>query len=179
MIEVKPFILRIVSIFLLIAVCFLLQTSVFIHFELASVGPNLLIALTSLFGFMRGQKEGAIIGFSCGLLNDLFFGSYFGAFALIYMLCGYLNGFFRKLLYGDDIKLPLLLVSISDIIYGFAVFVFMFLSRSKTNLGFYVGSVILPEMVYTLIVSFLLYFVVFKLNQWLEKKEKRSDRLVR
>jgi rod shape-determining protein MreD len=95
------------------------------------------------------------------------------------MLIGYLNGFFRKLLYGDDIKLPLLLVSISDIIYGFAVFVFMFLSRSKTNLGFYVGSVILPEMVYTLIVSFLLYFVVFKLNQWLEKKEKRSDRLVR
>ena len=95
------------------------------------------------------------------------------------MLIGYLNGFFRKLFYGDDIKLPLFLVSISDVIYGFAVYVFMFLARSKTNVGFYVKSVILPEMVYTLIVSFLLYFIVFKLNQWLEKKEKRSDRLVR
>jgi len=128
---------------------------------------------------MRGRKEGAIVGFCCGLLTDLFFGSYFGAFAFIYMLIGYLNGFFRKLFYGDDIKLPLLLVGVSDVLYGFAVYLVMFLSRSKTNIGFYIGSVILPEMVYTIVISFLLYFVVFKLNQWLEKSEKRSDRLVR
>ena len=43
---------------LIILVCFLLESSFFHRLSFASVKPNLLIVVTSSFGFMRGKKEG-------------------------------------------------------------------------------------------------------------------------
>ena len=60
---------RILICAVLITVCFLLETTVFQKLAFASIIPNLLIIVTSSFGFMRGQKEGMIIGFFCGLLK--------------------------------------------------------------------------------------------------------------
>ena len=53
---------RILICAVLITVCFLLETTVFQKLAFASIIPNLLIIVTSSFGFMRGQKEGMIIG---------------------------------------------------------------------------------------------------------------------
>jgi|GEM_PF-4340139 len=33
----------------------------------------------------------------------------------------------------------------------------------------------IPELVYTLLVTILLYWLILKINQWLEKSEKRSE----
>ena len=57
-----------------IIVCFLLQATVFSKLQFASIRPNLMIILTSAFGFMRGRKTGMAVGFSCGLLMDVFWG---------------------------------------------------------------------------------------------------------
>lgn len=54
---------RILICAVLITVCFLLETTVFQKLAFASIIPNLLIIVTSSFGFMRGQKKGLIIGF--------------------------------------------------------------------------------------------------------------------
>ena len=40
-----------------IIVCFLLQSTVFSVLQFASIRPNLMIILTSAFGFMRGRGE--------------------------------------------------------------------------------------------------------------------------
>lgn len=106
---------RKISVFLIIVVCYLLQSTVFEALSFASITPNLLIVAVSAFGFMRGKKEGLIIGFFCGLLLDIFTGSVLGFYALIYMYIGYMNGFFRKLFYPEDIKLPMLLIAGSDL----------------------------------------------------------------
>lgn len=87
---------RILICAVLITVCFLLETTVFQKLAFASIIPNLLIIVTSSFGFMRGQKEGMIIGFFCGLLKDILGGNLLGFYALIYMLIGYGNGFSRE-----------------------------------------------------------------------------------
>ena len=42
---------------------------------------------------------------------DLFYGSLFGFYALLYMYIGYLNGFFCKVFYDDDIKVHIVLVA--------------------------------------------------------------------
>ncbi|MDE6925090.1 MAG: rod shape-determining protein MreD, partial [Acetatifactor sp.] len=65
--------LRKVIVTLFILACFILQCSVFSGLAFAGIIPNLMIILTSSFGFMRGEKEGLIIGFFCGLLSDIFF----------------------------------------------------------------------------------------------------------
>lgn len=172
--KAKPIIKKIVIIALIIIACYLIQTCIFSKFELAGVTPNLLIIVTSSFGFMRGRKEGMFIGFFCGLILDCNMGAFFGMYSLIFLVIGYLNGLFRKMFYGDDIKLPLALIALSDLFYSLIVYVTMFLVRGKFDFFFYLKSVILPEVVYTILVGIVLYYFLFKLNSLLEKKGKRS-----
>ena len=108
---------RKITLAFLILAAFLLQTTVFQYFQIASVTPNLLLILTSAFGLMRGKKEGLMVGFFSGLMIDLFYGSLFGFYALLYMYIGYLNGFFCKVFYDDDIKVHIVLVAASDLVY--------------------------------------------------------------
>lgn len=69
-------ILRKIVVVLLILVFFILQCSVFNSLALGGIIPNLMIILTSSFGFMRGEKAGLLIGFACGLLCDIFLAAF-------------------------------------------------------------------------------------------------------
>ena len=66
---------RKIIVILTVIICFLLQSTIFKFLSFASISPNLLIIVTSSFGFMRGKKEGMVIGFFSGLLIDIFYGS--------------------------------------------------------------------------------------------------------
>ena len=76
---------RKITVFILIIICFLLQCTIFKELKFTRVVPNLLIVITSSFGFMRGKKEGLYVGFLCGMLIDLFFSEFYGFYTLIYM----------------------------------------------------------------------------------------------
>ena len=165
---------RKIVVFFIIVICFLLQSTLFQSWSFASISPNLLIVVTSSFGFMRGRKEGMWTGLICGLLLDIFFGSCIGFYALVYMYIGYVNGFFRKRFYPDDVKLPIILISASDFVYNLVVYVFQFLLRGKFQFGYYLMRIILPELVYSILVTVFLYFIILKINQRLEVIEKRS-----
>ena len=158
---------RILICAVLIIVCFLLETTVFQKLTFASIIPNLLIIVTSSFGFMRGQKEGMIIGFFCGLLKDILGGDLLGFYALIYMLIGYGNGFFQRVFYDEDIKLPLALIAGSEFLYGMVIYVLLFMLK-------YLRHVIMPELVYTILVTLVLYQIILHINRRLEEEEKRS-----
>ena len=158
----------------IILICFLLQCTVFKGLQLASVSPNLLIIVTSSFGFMRGKKEGMVVGFISGLLIDIMFNDLIGFYALIYTLLGYANGFFRKIFYDDDIKLPLILIAASDFLYGHIVCIFMFIMRSRLDYFYYLKSIIIPELIYTILITLILYQVILRINRSLETEEKRS-----
>lgn len=165
---------RKISVAVIIIVCFLLQSTVFRALAFANIVPNLLIVVTAAFGFMRGKKEGMIIGFFSGMLMDIFFGGILGFYALEYMYIGYFNGFFRKLFFPDDIKLPLILIGVSDILYNLGVYVLRFFFRGNFQIGYFMIHIIIPELVYTLLVTIVLYFIILKINQRLEFIEKRS-----
>lgn len=164
---------RKVAVFLIIVVCFLLQSTLFQALSIAAISPNLLIVAVSSFGFMRGRKEGMWIGFISGLLMDVF-GSVMGFYTLVYMYIGYINGFFRKRFFPEDIKLPLILIAASDLGYSLLVYLFWFFFRGRFQFGYYLIHVMIPELVYTVLVAVVLYFVILKINQKLEVIEKRS-----
>ncbi len=161
----------IVTIFIL--VCFVLQCSVFGALSFAGIVPNLMIILTSAFGFMRGEKEGLIIGFFCGLLSDVFYGDILGFYALILMYIGFLNGKFSRIFYPEDIKLPIALITVSDLSYGIICYIMQFLLRGRLDFPYYLGRIILPETIYTIIVTLFLYPLILKTNERLEAREKR------
>ena len=159
---------RVIVELLIIIAAFILQSTVFRVISLGGIVPNLLIIITSAFGIMRGRKEGMLTGFICGLLIDIFFGDVIGFYALVYMLIGYLNGIFQSLFYPEDVKLPMILISISEVVYCFICYVFLFLLRSRLHLGYYIVHIILPEIVYTIVATIVLYRGILYVNEWME-----------
>ena len=153
--------------------CFLaplFQTTLMSYFEVASIRPNLVVILTASFALMCGSRTGMIIGFSSGILLDLFSGGTLGFFALIYTWIGYAAGYTYRIFYDDDIKTPLLLIGICDICYGFYQYVTTFMIRGRINVFFYLGRIIIPEMIYTVIFAVFLY----QLNYYVNKKTVRT-----
>lgn len=157
-----------------IIVCFLLQCTLFKKLSIASISPNLLVVVTASFGFMRGKKEGLAIGFCCGLLMDVIFGSILGFYALIYMYIGFCNGFFKKIFFPDEVKLPIALIAVSDFFCNLLIYFVLFWFRGRFDFGYYLIHTILPELVYTMVVAIVLYFILLKINQKLEEIERRS-----
>ncbi len=168
---------RKIVIALMIIVCFLLQSTLFQSLSLASISPNLLIILTSAYGFMKGKKEGMAVGFFCGLLEDIFYGRLLGMHALIYMYIGYANGYFNQIFYGEDVKLPMALISASELAYGLGTYLIMFLMRSRFDFFYYLRRIILPELLYTIIVTLFVYRIIYMIDQKLEKKKDLKERI--
>lgn len=160
---------------IIILICFLLQTAVFRYLDLAGIVPNLLLIPTVSFGMMRGRKEGMAIGFISGLLIDLFYGSIVGPYALLYMYLGYINGFFHRVYFMEDILLPMLMVGANDFVFSIFVYIFSYLLRGRLDFGFYLLHVILPEMIYTMVMTLIIYKPLVKINLWLKSKEEGSE----
>ncbi|MCD7818916.1 MAG: rod shape-determining protein MreD [Lachnospiraceae bacterium] len=149
---------------LLIILCVLLQATVCPMIAIGEIKPNLLIILTVSFGLMCGRQQGMLIGFFCGLLTDISFESILGFNALIYLWVGYFSGYFYRIFYDDDIKTPLLLISVCDLVYGIVQYVFRFFIRGRLQFSFYLGRIILPEVVYTLILTIVCYQIFYRIN---------------
>ncbi len=148
----------------LILVSFILQCTVLQTFAIGSISPNLLVILCISMGFLRGKKTGMFVGFFCGILVDLFYGSLFGLYALIYMYLGYFAGFGCQIFYDDDLKVPLCLVGVGDLVYNLAVYGFQFLLRGRLGFGAYLSRIMIPELLYTVLLTILVYKILYKIN---------------
>ena len=122
---------------------------------------------------MRGKKEGLAVGFLSGFLTDVFWGNTLGFYTLLFSVIGYMNGSFRRLFYDDDIKLPIALIAISELIYGLVTYFCMYLCRGIL-LEAYLRQNIMPELVYTILVTLILYQIILHINKKLEAEEQRS-----
>lgn len=162
------------SIFFII-ICFLLQGCVFPLLSFGGIVPNLMIIITSSYGFMRGRKGGLLVGFFSGFLIDIFAGNLLGYNALIYMYIGYLNGNLKKLFYPEDIKLPIGLILGSDLLLNIVTYILSFLLRGRFNIGYYFINIIIPEMIYTIVITTLLYPLLLFFETRLENMKKEGE----
>ncbi len=166
---------RIIVYLIEIIICYVLQSSMFHYISLFGIMPNLLLILVVSTAYMRGRNPGLLVGFFSGLLVDLIFGGVIGLYALLYLLIGYFIGFLHKFYSNDDFTLPILFVAVSDFLYGFFYYVFEFLLRSRLNFLFYLRRFILPEMIYTVAASILLYKLLHTINNLLDKKLRENS----
>lgn len=152
---------------------FVLQGTVFKSISFGDTVPNVLLIFVVSFALMRGEVTGLILGFFSGLLIDIFTGSAIGLYTLLYMYIGYGNGMLHKIFYPHDVKLPMGMIVVSDLVYDFMVYVLLFLLRGRLEFGLYFTHIILPECVYTILVTILFYPLFSKVNSLLENDEIR------
>ncbi len=161
--------------FILILAAFLLQSTFFKFFSLGNVSPNLVLMLTAFFAFMCGKEDGMFAGLAAGLLTDILYGNgIIGIYTLIYVWIGYVCGAFHRIFFPEDVVLPIILTTFSDIFCGFITYVLMFLLRTRLDVLWYILHIILPEAVYTLVMTILLFKPVLFIIQRLEVSSDRG-----
>ena len=165
---------RVLFYLVLLSLAFLLQNNFFAAVKWIDITPNLLLIVVFCFGFIRGRTEGLLIGFFAGLLSDFFFGTNIGFYAFIYMVIGYVNGSLGSIFYTEVLNMPILLCVANDLVFSLYVFVFSFLLKGATNIPYYLTRVVLPEMVYTVLITLLVYKPLFRLNEWVCEWEKKN-----
>ena len=159
----------------LILVFFVLQTTVFPMLKISSIIPNILIILVSCSGFMQGDREGMFVGFACGFLLDICSFDIFGFYTILYMLIGYLNGLLHNFFYLKDLKIPAIMIISSDLVCCLFTYFFLFLLRSRFEFGFYFLNIILPEVVYTLLISVIIYPLLWVIEAYVFKKKNAES----
>lgn len=142
---------------IVILLAFLLQTTVFQSIKLADVVPNLLLVVTITFAYLRGRTSGVIIGFVCGIMLDMMYGTVLGLYAYIFMTIGFIVGFCQKFYFTDRLVLPIVLIASGDFLYCLYYYVTEFLMRGRLHFWFFFIHRFLPEMLYTTLIGVILY----------------------
>lgn len=166
---------RVITLGILIIINFTLQSTIFGFHDINCITPNLLLILTMSFGLMRGRKEGLLVGFFCGFMVDCFISNIMGPFMFIYMLIGYVNGFFHKNYIIEDVLLPLIVIIVDDIAFNFAVYIIYFLLHRRLEFSDYFFNIIMPEALITALLTVIFYKFYVLVNRYLKEKDRGKE----
>jgi len=104
---------RVLALIAVIVTAILLHSTVFSQLRLLGVRPELLYLVTILIALQEGPNEGAIVGFTCGLAQDMLLDQPMGITALTLTLLGYAVGMARQYIVSPSPLVPTIVVAIS------------------------------------------------------------------
>ncbi|MGE5453982.1 MAG: rod shape-determining protein MreD [Methylocystaceae bacterium] len=117
---------RLAVLILLPVISILMETTVFSAYHLWGITPDLLLIFVMFMSVLDGRRAGAIYGFLCGLLLDLYLARYVGVNALSLALAGYLAGLLRRQVYPEHLLSPLLAVAAGTLLNQIASLAIMY-----------------------------------------------------
>jgi len=104
---------RVLALAAVIITAVLLQSTVFSQLRLLGVRPELLYLVTILVALQEGPNEGALVGFTAGLAQDMFLDQPKGITALTLTLLGYTVGMARQYIVSPSPLVPTIVVAIA------------------------------------------------------------------
>lgn len=164
---------RIIINIILMVLAFTIQNCIFPLIPFLAATPNLLLILTFSFGFIYGKQAGMYYGLLAGILLDLFYSGSFGFYTLLFVNIGYFNGICTKYYYEDYITLPLVLSLVNELFYNFYIYVLRFLIRNRLDFFYYLREIIIPETIFTVVTTLLIYRFFLFTNRRLDEIDNR------
>lgn len=159
-----------VYLFAIILIC-TLQTTVVEYFKIFNIKPNLLLVYIVCVSLIRGNTEGAVIGFISGFIMDCLSGRVIGYYSLLNMYLGLSIGSVNKKIFRENFIVACFFTFVATILYEFiAMFTALYIPAvfSRTaqpeNLLFALRNIILPEAIYNSIISIIVYIFVIRSN---------------
>ena len=145
-------------------VAFIMQTSIFPLITFLRSSPNLVLIIVFTYGLLYGENIGIIVGIVAGLLFDMYFDETFGVYVLIYSLIGYVNGSLNESFYGDSISLAMLLSIANCFVFNIYIYIIHFLLRGRFNFLYCLFNIMLPNILFTLIITIIVYKFLYDYN---------------
>jgi rod shape-determining protein MreD len=164
--------MRVIVIGSILLLTHVLQTTLFQGIRIGNVAPNFILMIVVAFSLLRGSKEGVKIGFGAGLIQDVAAGM-IGPFIIIYTLIAYFTGRFNKNFYRENFILPFFCTILSSLFSNLFT-IFLFLMRGRINVLYFIQKIVIPEMIYTLALSLIIYQLIYMVNERMEIKEKKT-----
>jgi len=155
----------------LIFIIHILESTLFQYIRIGGIGPNFMIMIIVSFALLRGSKEGAIIGASAGLLYDISFGLHLGPTLLSYMFIGFICGKFNKNFYRENFIIPFICTLVSSLFYSM-INIMAFVLRGQLHFGYFMRAIVIPELIYTITLSLIVYQVSYLINEKIEERER-------
>ena len=159
---------RIFIYFFLVLSAFLLQTGLFPFIKILSAAPNLLLIITITYGYIYGSTTGIICGVFAGLLLDLFYSGPFGFYILVFSYLGFFSGIFTNIYSNESILLPLALCFFSELVFDMIMLALRYFRVGLFDLGYSFTHLILPQLLITMLVDFLIYSLLLGANKKLD-----------
>lgn len=153
------------------AALFVLQTSILPLMAYHGITADLMLLLTVSFAFLRGAKQGAFMGFSVGLMQDLAMGTYFGVNTLARTLMGLLFGQFSDRVFKEQFFLPVLASVAVTILNYFILALLMVLLGYRFNLESHMQQMLVPMLLYQLAFAYPVHYLTYRLDKRLEEKK--------
>jgi rod shape-determining protein MreD len=158
---------------IIIVLNYVLQTTIFRSLAIGGVKPETWIAIVVCYAWLRDDIEGCFLGFFAGLLRDVFFGRFLGFFALLGALTGFLCGKPFKSFFRHNYGIPVAMTAAAVFACGFIFYLTHFLVLARMDFGRYMTRIILPEVLYTTVISAAVFAGLYQVNKALERWEAK------
>lgn len=142
----------------------LIQATLADYIKIYGVKPNIVLVFVVSVALLRGNMEGAVIGFFTGLAQDMLSGKILGFYCLLGLYLGAIIGSVNKRLYRENFVVVVFFTFISTVVYEWLVYFLSTFMQNQIDLLYPFRSVIFHEAIYNSIMSILVYIFVMKLN---------------
>lgn len=132
--------------------------------------PDISFIILVYLGFNYGPMFGQICGFFLGLSIDFMTLSPLGFHALLFTLTGHLIGRGKGMVQLDLVLIPMALMLISTIIKTLVTVIFAYLLGQAAVLGNLLSWVWFTEIVFTILITWLVVLLLNLLDRVLNKK---------
>lgn len=172
-------VLSIFGIIITFFIIYFLQINFFSWFNIAGIKPNLFIILILCIGLFLKRNIAIIFGFVFGIYLDVLTGKQIGISAIMFMVIGFLGGYFDKNFSKDSKITILLMVAGSTFIYETVVYVYTMIRNavSLEMMGFI--KILLIEILFNILLTIILYPLIRKAGYVLENIFKKNKIITR
>lgn len=158
------------AVWLLIAA--LLQPTVMRWIGIFGTSPNIFLIFVIATALIRGKEAGAVCGLIFGLALDMLVGRMIGVNALIFLYAGFFAGILcERFISGSGVVTAAVITLSASVLCGVTYYIAY--SMIWGDIGFWraLFRVILPESLYTGVISLILFAPMRKSFQLIQKRD--------
>lgn len=164
--------------FAIYGICVLLltviQSTVLDYAKVFNIKPNLLLVFIVSVALVRGNFEGAIVGFFCGLAQDVATGRVLGFYSLLGLYLGLITGSVNRRLYKENFFVAVFFTFLATLVYEYVVYALSMISTGQLMFFLPFRLNILPESAYNVIAAVFIFPLVVRISHVFESSIKAA-----
>lgn len=149
----------------------IIQTSVISRVKPFGVSSDVMISVVMGISFFCGCYTGAIVGIAAGFLTDALASVGLSVLPMIYLLIGYVVGYYVKALGGKGYLSYLICLGIILPVRFLITLIMTLISVNGFHFPTFLITLALPELLGTAIFGLLLYFPIWGICAWLKRRD--------